>query len=162
MEIYMEEREDIFDKIMKLPVLRKFYNIYKDKKEVLLYLLFGGFTFIISVLTYAYFNQVLKMPALIANIISWVIAVMFAFLTNRIWVFQSATNTIIAFLKQMISFFAGRIVTLLIEEAILGIFVDLLNFNSILIKIIAQVIVIVLNYVISKVFIFKKQEKVTL
>lgn len=161
MRIYMEEREDIFDKIMKLPVLRKFYNIYKEKKEVLLYLFFGGLTFVISVLTYAYFNQMVKMPALIANIISWVLAVLFAFLTNRVWVFQSVTKTVNAFIKQMISFFAGRIVTLLIEEAILGIFVDMLHFNSVLTKIIAQVIVIVLNYVISKAFIFKKQEKVT-
>lgn len=159
-EIYMEEKEDIFDKIMKLPFLRKFYKIYKEKKEVLLYLFFGGLTFVISVVTYAYFNQIVKMPVLIANIVSWVIAVLFAFLTNRIWVFQSATKTIAAFFRQMISFFAGRIVTLLVEECILAIFVDQLHFASVWMKIIAQIVVIILNYVISKLFVFKKQEKV--
>jgi len=155
----MEHKDDIFDKIMKLPVLKLFYPIYEKKKEVLLYLFFGGLTFVISVVTYAYFNQMLKMPALIANIFSWIIAVLFAFVTNRIWVFASPTKTIMEFLKQMASFFAGRFFTLLVEELILGAFVDFMHFPSILVKIVAQVIVIELNYVISKLFVFKEKKE---
>ena len=78
-----------------------------------------------------------------------------AFATNRVWVFQAPTHTITEFLKQMLSFFGGRVVTLVIEEIILLVFITWLGFNSMVVKVIAQVIVIVLNYVISKFWIFK-------
>ena len=83
------EKKDIFDKIMSLPGLRIFEPFYKKNKEVLMYLFFGGLTFLVSVVTYAYFNVVLGMNELIANIFSWIIAVAFAFITNKIWVFCS-------------------------------------------------------------------------
>lgn len=148
--------KDIFDKIMEWSVLRLFQPFYKKNKEMLLYLFFGGLSFIVSISTYAVFNVGLGLNELIANILSWIITVMFAFLTNRIWVFQSPTNGITEFFKQMLAFYSGRVITLIIEEAILLIFITWLGFNSMLIKVIAQVIVIVLNYVISKLLIFKK------
>ncbi len=94
---------------------------------------------------------------LIANVMSWVLAVLFAFATNRVWVFQAPTHTITEFLKQMLSFFGGRVVTLVIEEIILLVFITWLGFNSMVVKVIAQVIVIVLNYVISKFLFFQKK-----
>ena len=91
---------------------------------------------------------------LIANVMSWVLAVLFAFATNRVGI--SGTNTYDhRILKQMLSFFGGRVVTLVIEEIILLVFITWLGFNSMVVKVIAQVIVIVLNYVISKFWIFK-------
>ncbi|SER40956.1 GtrA family protein [Lachnobacterium bovis] len=148
-------KEDIFDKIMSLPVLNIFNPFYKKNKEILLYLFFGGLSFIVSVATYALFNVPMKMDALIANVLSWIITVMFAFLTNRVWVFASPTDNIKDFMKQMLSFYSGRIITLVIEEAILLVFINMLGFGSLLVKIVAQVVVILLNYVISKLFIFK-------
>ena len=148
-------KEDIFDKIMSLPVLNMFNPFYKKNKEILLYLFFGGLSFIVSVATYALFNVPMKMDALIANVLSWIITVMFAFLTNRVWVFASPTDNIKDFMKQMLSFYSGRIITLVIEEAILLVFINMLGFGSLLVKIVAQVVVILLNYVISKLFIFK-------
>ena len=115
----------------------------------MLYLFFGGLTFIVSIVTYAVFNVSMGINELIANVMSWVLAVLFAFATNRVWVFQAPTHTITEFLKQMLSFFGGRVVTLVIEEIILLIFITWLGFNSMVVKVIAQVIVIVLNYVIS-------------
>ena len=88
---------------------------------------------------------------------SWIITVMFAFLTNRVWVFQSPTDSVQAFIKQMFVFYSGRVITLVVEEAILLVFITWLGFNSMLIKVIAQVIVIVLNYVISKLVVFKER-----
>ena len=85
-------KEDIFDKIMKLPILNFFEPFYKKNKEMLLYLFFGGLTFVVSIITYGFFNVSLGLNELIANIISWIIAVTFAFFTNRIWVFNSPTN----------------------------------------------------------------------
>ena len=152
----MEERKDIFDKIMMLPGLRILNPFYKKNKEVLLYLFFGGLTFLVSVISYAYFNVTLGINELVANIISWVLAVAFAFFTNRIWV-QAPTETVSQFLMQLIRFFMGRVATLVVEEVILLVFITILGFNSMAVKVIAQVIVIVLNYVISKLVVFRKK-----
>ena len=154
----MQEKRDIFDRMMALPILNIFEPFYKKNKEVLLYLFFGGLTFIVSIATYAVFNVSMGINELIANVMSWVLAVLFAFATNRVWVFQAPTHTITEFLKQMLSFFGGRVVTLVIEEIILLVFITWLGFNSMVVKVIAQVIVIVLNYVISKFFVFSDKK----
>lgn len=146
---------DIFDRIMALPGLRIFEPFYKKNKEMLLYLFFGFLSFVISISTYALFNKALNINELLANIFSWIITVMFAFFTNRIWVFDSHTESMEEFVKQMLSFYWGRVVTLVIEEIILFVFITLLGMSSMLIKVIAQVVVIVLNYIISKLFVFK-------
>lgn len=148
-------QKDIFDRLMGLPGLRIFEPFYAKYKEMLLYLFFGGLAFVVSVATYSLFNLVLHMNELIANIFSWIITVLFAFFTNRVWVFQSPTEGAGAFFRQMISFYSGRVITLLIEEAILFVFITLLSFSSLGVKIAAQVVVIILNYVISKLIIFR-------
>ena len=84
------------------------------------------------------------------------ITVAFAFFTNRIWVFEAPTDSLSSFIKQISKFYAGRIITLAIEEAILLIFIIILCLESIPVKIEAQIIVIVLNYIVSKLLIFKK------
>lgn len=139
---------------MKLfKIIKAFYIRYK---EVLLYLIFGSFTFVISVCSYALFNVCFGINELIANIFSWILAVLFAYFTNRTWVFQSSVKTLHAYLKEIISFFSGRILTLFVEEVILFIFITTLKLNSMVVKVVAQMIVIILNYVVSKFFVFKK------
>lgn len=150
----MSEKKDIFDKLMALPILNIFEPFYKKNKEILLYLLFGGLTFIVSIASYVIFDVFLSMNELVANVLSWILAVSFAYVTNKIWVFDAPTHTMQEFLKQLISFFGGRVATLVIEEAILLIFVTLLAFPSVPVKVVTQIIVIVLNYVISKLFVF--------
>ena len=150
----MCDKKDIFDKIMSLRVFAPIYPFYKNHKEVLMYLFFGTLTTVISIVTFSLFFELLKINELISNVISWIVAVLFAFVTNRIWVFEKGKNEGIIF--QGIKFYGGRVATLLIEEIILLVFVTLLSFNAMIVKITAQVIVIVLNYVISKAFIFKK------
>lgn len=110
----------------------------------------------ISVITYAFFNVSLGMNELVANIFSWILAVLFAFFTNRIWVFDGKTNGAKEFFVQMINFFGGRVATLVVEEVILFVFITKLGFGSMVVKIAAQIIVIVLNYVISKLWVFRK------
>ena len=148
-------KEDFFDKMMRIPALRKMQPFYKKYKEQLLYLFFGGCTFLVSIFSYAIVNKGFGINELVANVISWVLAVIFAFFTNRIWVFQSPTEGFISFLRQMLNFFAGRLATLGVEELIILIFITILGWNSMVIKAIAQIIVIILNYVISKIWIFK-------
>jgi putative flippase GtrA len=151
------EKKDIFDKIMGLPGLRVFEPLYRKYKEVLLYLFFGVLTTVVSIVSYAVFNVVFGINELIANVLSWILAVLFAFFTNRIWVFSAPTKTAEEFFKQMATFASGRLVTLAIEELILLVFITILHFNSIVVKIVAQVVVIVLNYVISKLVVFRKK-----
>ena len=153
-ESFMTEKRDIFDKIMTLPVLNIFEPFYKKNKEVLLYLFFGGLTFVVSIVSYVIFDVALAMNELVANVLSWILAVSFAYITNKIWVFDAPTHTIKEFVKQLLSFFGGRVATLVIEELILLVFVTLLAFPSVPVKVVAQVIVIILNYVISKLWVF--------
>lgn len=83
------QKKDIFDKIMALPGLNIFESIYYKYKEVLLYLFFGGLTTVISIGSYSYCDVALHMNPLVANIISWILAVLFAYVTNKIWVFNA-------------------------------------------------------------------------
>ena len=155
----MEEKRDIFDRLMHLPVLNIFEPFYKKHKEVLMYLFFGGISFFLYIALYAWLDGMLGINALIANVICWVVCVLFQYFTNRTWVFDGQVDSAAGFLKQMASFFGGRLFTLVVEEAILAVFITWLGFNSMAVKLIAQVVVIVLNYIISKLIVFKKQKK---
>lgn len=147
-------REDVFDRLMHLPLLNLLEPFYKEHKELLLYLFFGGLTFVVSIVSYALFVRVLRMDALIANVFSWILAVAFAYVTNRTWVFMSNATTREAVAKEIGKFVSGRIATLLVEEAILLVFVKWLRFDSMAVKVVAQVVVILLNYVVSKLWVF--------
>ena len=152
----MNEQKDIFDKIMSLPGLRRFYGLYAKYKEILLYILFGGVATVVSIGSFVICDTTLGMNELVANVISWVLAVATAYATNRTWVFGSRT-TGREFWKELVSFFSGRVLTLLMEEAILLIFVTWLGFPGVWIKVAAQIAVLVGNYFISKLIIFKKK-----
>lgn len=150
------EKNDFFDRIMALPGIRIFEPFYKKHKEVLLYLFFGGIAFFLNIGLFALFNGAMKINALVANVICWIICVLFQFFTNRIWVFDGKTDSKSEFLLQMGSFFGGRVFTLVVEEVILAVFITWLGWNSMAVKLAAQVVVIVLNYVISKLIVFRK------
>ena len=151
----MSEQKDIFDKIMSLPGLRRFYDLYAKYKEILLYILFGGVATVVSIGSFVICETTLGMNTLIANVISWILAVSTAYATNRTWVFNSHTKGK-AFWKELISFFSGRVLTLVMEEVILLIFVTWLGLPGVWIKVAAQIAVLVGNYFISKLLIFKK------
>ena len=152
-----DSREDIFDKIMHLPVLKIFQPFYFKYKEGLLYLFFGGITFFLNIALYALLNEVCGINELVANIICGFVCILFQFFTNRTWVFNAKTRDTLDFLKQLVSFFTGRVFGLGVEEAILAIFITWLHFNSMAVKLVAQVVVIVLNYIISKWRVFKEK-----
>ena len=138
-------------------ILKPLYPIYHQHKEILLYLFFGGLTFIVSIGSYAFFEISIKLEPLIANIFSWILAVLFAYITNRIWVFENTARNFADICKEISSFFGGRIVTLVIEEIILYVGIEILSVNSIVVKVIGQIIVIVSNYFISKVLVFRSR-----
>lgn len=124
-------------------------------KELVLYTIFGNITFVISIVSYALFNLCFGINELIANVLSWMFAVLFSYFTNKKWVFKAQTLTKTAFFMQMFAFFSGRFITLIIEEVVILVFITILGFPSMWVKLSAQIIVVVLNYIISKLLVFK-------
>lgn len=152
-------KPDLFDRLLALPLLRRFAPFCRKHREVLLYLFFGGLTTLVSILSFALCYSALGINELVSNVISWVLAVLFAFFTNRAWVFSARTEGTADFLRQMVSFFGGRLATLGVEELILLVFVTWMELPALPVKIVAQVVVIVLNYIISKCFVFRKNKE---
>ena len=126
-------------------------NRKNDLKEFILYAVFGTIAFIVSIGSYAFFNIGFGINELIAN----ALAVLFSYVTNKKWVFKAPTPTRTAFFIQMFAFFSGRFMTLIIEEAIIFVFITLLKYPSMWVKLAAQVVVVILNYVISKLLVFR-------
>lgn len=127
-------------------------------KEVILYVVFGVLTTIVSLVTYyicvgTFLNAENAIQLQIANIIAWIISVAFAYITNRKFVFESTNKNK---LGEATKFVTSRIATLLMDMFIMFLGVTLLKLNDGIIKMISQVIVIVANYVFSKIFVFKK------
>lgn len=135
------------------------FALLKRYRQIILYGIFGFLTFLVSVGVYGLCVRILMLNVLIANVISWIIAVLFAFFTNRKWVFDGDKAAANGLWRQMLSFFGGRLFTLAVEELILLVFVTWLRLDGMLVKIVAQVVVIVLNYFISKFFVFRHPEK---
>ena len=140
-------------------MLDKIIYYIKKYESVLLYLIFGVLTtFVNIVVYYILFNHVL-LSNILSNGIAWVAAVIFAFITNKIWVFKSKTLEIEQVIKELSAFFSARLSTGLLDMAIMYVGVDLLKVNSIYSKIISGVVVVILNYIFSKLFIFRKNKE---
>ena len=146
-------------------MLKKILKIYDEHKEVVLYLIFGVLTTVVSLIVkYALLFTVLEasnaFELQLAVVISWIAAVLFAYFTNRAFVFESKNENK---LKEFISFVIARISTLLLEMFIMWFFVTLLKLNSdlyvVIFTLLAQALVIVGNYILSKIFVFKKADK---
>ena len=124
----------------------------KIDRELILYVFFGTLTFFVNLISYFFFEDILGVNYLISNVRAWFLSVLFAYVTNRIWVFESKSPDI---LKEMSLFFGGRIFSGAIDTALMYLFIDVLVIGDTISKIIVQIIVIVLNYVFSKLIVFK-------
>lgn len=138
--------------------MQKIKDLFNKYKEVIMYLIFGVLTTVVSLVSYYLLTITILNPESgielqIANILSWIISVAFAYITNRKYVFESKSKE---FVKEISSFVGGRVATLLMDMAIMFIFVTLLHLNDKVFKLVSQVVVIVANYIISKIFVFKK------
>lgn len=133
------------------------------KSEVFRYLFFGGLTTIVSLGSYFIAARLISgggelstLQAQVANIISWVFAVAFAYITNKIWVFNSKTTALKDIVREIVSFVGARVFSLVVESGWLALSMELMGMNDFVAKVIGQVVVVVLNYIFSKLFIFKK------
>lgn len=130
------------------------FSIFEKYKALILYGIFGVTTTIINVVSYA-LMLLIGINVQVAVVVSWLLAVIVAYLTNRVWVFNSGASTNIELLREFISFMLARLATLIVEMLIIWFGVQLLDQDPIIWKIIDNIVVIILNYVISKLIVFK-------
>lgn len=139
-------------------MITKIKKTIKEKKEIINYFIFGALTTLINLVVYYILTNTILIPSSniimhTANTISWLVAVLFAYITNKLYVFNSKNKKII---KELLSFLASRIITLIFETLFLHIFVTMLKLDDQIIKLFATILVIILNYILSKIFVFKK------
>ena len=137
-------------------------KIYKKYEELINYLIIGILTTVVSLVTYYLLTLTIldannKVYLQIANIISWLASVTFAYFTNRKFVFKVKNKSNI---KECLNFYISRISTLLIDMIIMYIFVSRLKFDNKIVKLVAQVVIIILNYILSKFIVFKSSKEV--
>lgn len=130
-------------------------NTYRKYRSFILYVFFGGCTTLVNIITYALCARGLAFGTVASNIIAWILSVAFAYLTNRKMVFESKARSVQAVVREMISFISCRLLTGGFDLLIMYVFVDIIGINDLIMKVISNIIVIVLNYIASKLFIFK-------
>ena len=140
--------------------MKKILELYKKYKEIINYLIAGVLATIVSLAVYygcvlTFLNPDDPIQLQIANILSWIIAVIFAYFTNRKFVFESKEKNKI---KEFTKFTGSRVLTLLLDMFTMWLGVTIIGASDKIVKIISQVLVIVGNYLISKLFVFKKEK----
>lgn len=154
-EIYKNRKPNIFKRFWDWG-----WGIYHKNEEIWNYLIVGGLTTLVSLIVYyvcvcTFLNASNAIELQIANIISWIISVAFAYITNRVFVFKSKARNI---MKEASSFVGSRVITLILDMLIMFIIVTLLHLNDKIGKIVSQIVVIIGNYIISKLFVFKQKK----
>ena len=136
--------------------MEKIKELLKKYKFIILYGIFGILTTIINIVTYALCYDMFNISNVVSNIIAWILSVLFAFITNKIWVFESKCFDFKIFIKELWNFIVCRLATGALDLGIMYVGVDLLKGPALILKIASNIIVIILNYVMSKLFVFKK------
>lgn len=139
--------------------MKSLINKLLSNKEVLLYLVFGVLTTTVNFIVYTFFTRVLLVDELISNIFAWVFAVTFAYVTNKKYVFSSKSTTTKQLTKELTSFFLARLFSLGVDMSIMYIGIRVLFVFDMYVKLFSQVVIVILNYVLSKFIIFKKEDK---
>ncbi len=132
--------------------------LFHKYKDILPYAIFGVLTTAVNIAVYWLTAHPMGLSVMMSTVLAWVAAVLFAYVTNRKWVFHSEAKTPAEIGKEMVSFFACRLATGVVDWAAMFIFVDMLHLNDVVIKAAANVLVIILNYVASKLVIFRKRQ----
>lgn len=131
--------------------------IFKKHSHIICYGFFGVLTTLANIAVYWLMAHVLKLEILPSTIIAWIVAVLFAYLTNRTWVFHSGAQNGQAIIREAASFFLCRLSTGVVDWGLMLVCIEILNWNDLITKLIANVIVIILNYVFSKVIVFRRR-----
>lgn len=138
-------------------MVEKIWNLFLKYREAVLYLVFGGFTTLINIVVYAVCKHAIGIDTIPSNVAAWILSVAFAYVTNKIFVFESRTVGVMALIKECLSFVWCRLATGIMDMVIMYVTVDMFHWSDMIMKILSNVLVIVLNFVFSKLFIFAKK-----
>ena len=131
--------------------------LLKKYKSAILYLVFGGLTTLINIVAYSLLYYIADMSNSLSNVLAWIVSVLFAFITNKLFVFENKGFALTNFLFEIATFFLCRFATGVLDFVIMYVFVDVLEYHAFLMKILSNIIVIILNYFASKFFVFRKR-----
>ena len=138
-------------------MLKRFRNIYSGyKKEAINYIFFGVLTTGVNWIVFQFFNALLSLNWGIANVIAWICSVIFAYITNRKYVFQSVSQQVV---REFWLFVQFRLLSLLMEMLLMFVMIEILSASAFFSKVVAAVIVVTSNYFFGKVIIFKERKK---
>ena len=137
-------------------MVKRLLNLVKTHKEVVTYLIFGVLTTLVNYAVYLPLYNWLHLSATLSNAIAWVAAVAFAFVTNKPFVFESHDWSMKTVIPELSKFVGCRVGSGLAETAIIFLTVDLLQWNGNHWKLLTSVLVVILNYIASKLLVFKK------
>lgn len=132
-------------------------QLFKKYKQPILYLFFGVCTTAVNIITYYISAHILSLSVILSTCLAWGISVIFAYLTNKWWVFESKSLRPKAVIQEFLSFTSCRLFTGACDLLIMFVFVDCLGVNDLFIKIASNVLVVILNYIFSKLIIFKQK-----
>lgn len=136
----------------------KIRELFIKYKSFIFYAIFGVLTTVINIAVYWLCRNVLGLANVPGTVIAWVAAVLFAFITNKLFVFDSKDMSMRVFFSEMIRFFLARIATGILEVLIMFIGVDVMHGPSMVLKVITNIIVIIVNYILSKLLVFIKKK----
>ena len=137
--------------------MKKIFALLKKYEEVISYLFFGGLTTLVNYIVYLPCYNILHLSGAASNAIAWVVAVAFAYVTNKPFVFKSHDWSAKTVVPELTKFVSCRIGSGLLETAIIFVLVDCLGWNGNIIKLLTSVLVVILNYVASKLLVFRKK-----
>lgn len=157
---YFVKKNKLYDyKTYKPNLIKRFWNwgwgIYHKNEELWNYLIIGALTTVVSIGSYSIFSKLLKINYLISNVLSWIVSVIFAYFTNRWFVFHSKEKKKI---KEFMAFISSRLLTLLLDSGLMIVGVDYLKIDDLVTKILVQIVIVIANYVLSKLIVFKKEK----
>lgn len=129
----------------------------KKYQQPILYLFFGICTTIVNIITYYLSAHILSLSVILSTCLAWLVSVIFAYITNKWWVFESKSLRLKAVIQEFLSFTGCRLFTGACDLLIMLIFVDSLGMDDLFVKIASNILVVVLNYIFSKMIIFKRK-----
>ena len=132
-------------------------SLYKKYKEIIMYLIFGILTTVVNIVVYFIASNVLNINYLISNATAWFLSVLFAYVTNKLYVFESSSKE---FIKEIVAFFSSRLATGILDMFLMWLFVTVASLNDVVVKIFVNILVIIMNYIFSKLFVFRKDDRV--
>ena len=120
-------------------------------RQLLFYIFYGGLTTLVNILVYFLFARIFKVDYMISNVIAWIISVLFAFITNKLFVFNSYQKSLAVVIKEVIGFFGFRLLSGGIDIGLMYLLIDIIKTNDMFAKVTVNIIIVILNYLFGKI-----------